>query len=790
LPAELREGDLRAPGQSHNLFWFLAIVIQLVWIFAAYAPVLNANALSFDDRQYVVENRLVQNPSWSSTWQFVSEVKAPSTVPGYYQPLSMISLMLDWAAGGRVENLRPFHMTSLLLHLANVLLITLLLYQLFGNALTAIAVGLLFGLHPLTVEPVAWIGDRKTVLAVFFALWSLVSYVGYVRHLRSWMYAVSIVCFLLALLAKPTATPLPLLLILLDFWPLRRLDRQTVIEKTPYMLLAVVFSIITYVSQRNTAYIRLPMDDATSRVPLILSHNIVFYLRKFIWPSHLSSHYAFPKPFNLQNIHVIAGVIGTAILFTMLVLSLRRTRALMTGWLFFFIAIFPTMGVIGFTRIIASDKYAYLPMLGFFLPLAWWLKQCFERPVGSASPQWHRFVPFVLMALVAAAETVGTRHYLDSWKTSEALRRHMLALDPEDPFLRHSLGLELDRNNRLTEAITEFNHALQSDPRNAEVLIDLGLTTIKLGQTNEGLDHLRAAAKCAPTYPDAHWSLGRALSERGEFVEAAEHLREADRLRPDTPGFLNDLASVLSQLGNVPDAIATYQRALALNPHNVRVRTNLGILLERQGRPGEAIAQYEKALHDAPEDAPARRRLGQALAGQARWEEAAGHLRRALQTDPNYIEARVNLGMILMQQGRLPEAAQELREALRQSPNDVAARNQLGVALARSGQLDAAILEYQQAVVIDPTSVESHNNLGIALARTRQFGEAADQLRKALALKPDQPDVHYNLGRVLEDMGRQEEARKAFQDALRFNPRHEGALRHLATAATTSSPAP
>ncbi|MGB9625924.1 MAG: hypothetical protein ACPMAQ_13800, partial [Phycisphaerae bacterium] len=263
------------------------IVVVTVAVVAVHWPALSAQALSFDDSAYLVENDLVRHPGWASARRFLTEVRAPSTVPGYYQPLAMISLMLDYAMGGRPEYLRPFHRTSLALHAANTALIVVLLYGLIGamgrygktgnqgdahtrgkrgvglgepscRALVAGGIGLLFGLHPLTVEPIPWVGERKTLLAAFFSLWSLVLYVRYARAGGRPWYVASLTAYLLALMSKPTSTPLPAAMLLLDFWPLGRLGWRAVIEKVPFLLVGGVSAVITYISQAGTASVVLP----------------------------------------------------------------------------------------------------------------------------------------------------------------------------------------------------------------------------------------------------------------------------------------------------------------------------------------------------------------------------------------------------------------------------------------------------------------------------------------------------------------------------------------------------
>ena len=282
--------DARGDGKTLPKMVVLLVLIAIVCgaVVVVHYPALSAQAISFDDSQYLSNNTLVQNPSWGSARRFLTEVLEPSTVGGYYQPLTMISLMLDCGMGGSDDNLMPFHRTSLILHTANTFLIVVLLYLLFGNAVIAAAVGLLFGLHPMAVETIAWVGERKTLLAAFFALWSLIFYARYASK-NSWVtYACCLAAYVLALMSKPTSTTLPVVMLLMDFWPLKRLSRRAVLEKIPFFTLVAISAVITYVSQSRTSITSLPTNYGIERIPFILCHNIVFYLYKIIWPVNLT----------------------------------------------------------------------------------------------------------------------------------------------------------------------------------------------------------------------------------------------------------------------------------------------------------------------------------------------------------------------------------------------------------------------------------------------------------------------------------------------------------------------
>jgi hypothetical protein len=486
----------------------LAVLIACVCVavIAVHWPALSAQALSFDDDQYLADNALVKSPSWFSAWKFLSQVLEPSTVKGYYQPLAMISLMFDYSLGGRNENLLPFHRTSLALHAANTALIIVLLYLLFGEMWIAAVVGFLFGLHPMTVETIPWVGERKTLLAAFFALWSLLFYLRHTRfldyynpkskiqNLKSKNLWFCFLFYLLALMSKPTSIPLPVLMLLLDFWPLKRLKWQSFLEKIPFLILGGIFAVITYISQTSTAASILPTKAGIWRIPLILCHNIIFYLYKIIWPVNLSSHYPFPNPLNLSQPMILAGVIGSCILIPLLLISLRLTRAALTGWLFFFIAIFPTMGVIGFTNVIAADKFAYIPSFGLLMILTSFLCSFAKNPCNLSNLRLKSasFVATILFVLIlASAESLATRSYLIHWRNSVGLSEYMLSKAPNVPLLHNSLGVAYDKLGRYQDAVEPYKQAIRIKPNYAEAHYNLGGAYLITGDKGSALEEYK-----------------------------------------------------------------------------------------------------------------------------------------------------------------------------------------------------------------------------------------------------------------------------------------------------------
>jgi len=676
------------------------IIIVCSFVLAAHWPVLSAKALSFDDQQYFINNGLVQTPGLASARRFLTEILEPSTVAGYYQPLAMISLMLDYALGGRENNLMPFHRTSLILHVANTALIIVLLYLLFGQTRgersrtiwVAAGVGLLFGVHPMTVEPIPWIGERKTLLAAFFSLWSLIFYVysrttHHARRTTVSLYVGSLVAYLLALMSKPTSTPLPVVMLLMDYWPLNRLQTQDsrlktqatklIFEKMPFFVLGGIFAIITYISQSRTASTVLPSRFGIERIFLVLCHNIIFYLYKMVWPVNLTSHYPFPEPLNLSQPMVLAGVIGTLVLIFLLVLSLRWTRAVLTGWLIFFIAVLPTMQVIGFTNVIASDKFAYLPSIGLLMALASFFGWLWNM-LNTINAAKIRAAAIAVLSVLVCGEITATRRYLVYWQDSVSLHKYMLKLSPNS----------------------------------------------------------------APV----HNGLGNALLLQGRIDEAIYHYRQAARLEPAEESAYNNLGGALLAQGKLNEAVSCFQQALYVKPAYADAYTNLGLAAALQGRTDEAIGYFRQALQVKPSDGEAHYNLGIALLSQGKVDDAISQLRLSIQTKPSNTDAYYKLGAALKAQGKLNEAVIAFRQALQLRPDWILPLNDISLILATHP--DPNIRDTRQAIVFAERAAKltQYRNpvvlatLSVAYAAAGRIDDAISAAEAALPLTSAQGD--------------------------------------------------
>ena len=720
----------------------LAVLLTLIGaaVLAVHWPALSAEVLSFDDSDYLTENILVQNPGWNSARRFLGEVLAPSTVGGYYQPLAMISLMLDYAAGGRADNLQPFHRTSLALHVMNTMLVVVLLHLLFRHIWVAALVGLLFGVHPLTIEAIPWVGERKTLLAAFFALWSLIFYVRYGQTGKCKLFALCLITYLLALMSKPTSTPLPLLMLLLDYWPLKRLNKRAILEKLPLLALAAAAALVTVISQGRTASVTMPDQYGPVRIVLILCHNIIFYLYKIVWPVNLTSHYPFPDPLDLSDGMILAGVIGTCLLLPLLLLSWRRTPALIIGWLFFFVAIFPTMGVIGFTIVIASDKFAYLPSVGLLITLTYLLAVLWRRwavPSG-VSP---RCLALVLVLLLAAGfETCATRGQLARWQDTETYLRHMLRWAPKAALIHDMLGSELRHQGQLDAAIEEYQIALQLNPRYYKTYNNLGNVLTAKGNLNEALEHYRQSRRLKQNYQPALTNEARVLAQKDRFDEAVALYKKAIEIRPSDPKSHYNLAITLSATGRLDEAIYHYQQALRFKPEYPQAYNNLGLAWAKQDRLDKAIDCWRETLRISPTHHGAHNNLGLALAQQGKLHQAIEHYRCALNIDPDYYPAHHNLASALDDQGKIKEAVTHYHNAVRLKPDLLTAMKRLAWILATHrdptirNPAQALPLAQRAAELTSYRQITALDTLAAAYAALGRFEEAVATAENAIEL--------------------------------------------------------
>jgi len=767
--------ELRPVGSPIVLLVCLTVVVIGV-VFVVHLPALSAGALVFDDEEYLVNNRLVQNPSWSSAGRFFGEVTRPSTVRGYYQPLSMTSLMLDYAAGGRPEYLRPFHRTSLGLHLANTVLVIVLLYMVFGHVWAAALAGLLFGVHPITVEAIPWVAERKTVLATFFALWSLIFYVSYARR-GGWLcYGACFLTCVLALLSKPTTTPLPALMLLMDVWPLRRFSWRAILEKGPIFVICGVSATITFISQMHTASVFRYVEAL--RPVWILCHNIVFYLYKVVWPVNPVPHYPFPIPLSPEHSMVLAGVIGTVVLILFLVLSLRWTRALMFGWLFFFVAIFPAIGVIGFTTTIAADRFAYLPMVGLLFIVTWFLSNLWSTRPQSARLGARRTVVVAVVLVLAGGEAAIMRNYLSHWRDSEGLCRYMLEIVPDAPIPHNNLASILEKKGRLDDALFHYLKAANLKPEYSLPHHNLVMFYHKQKRYGDSVKHFKEALRIKPDFSMAHNNLGVVYIDMGQTEKAIEHFALARDFDPNYAEPQINLANALCKVDKYRDAVGLYRDALKRFDERLDVYGNLGDALEKTGGEQEAVAFYRWAVETNKDNIDVLNTLGNIFYKRNQAQGAFQCYERVAELSPDSPWAHLNVALALARLEKTEEAVTEYEKALRLNPDYLEAHYCLANAFVKLKNYDEAIEHYNEAIRVDANYVNAWENLCMVMFEQRKFDEAVYCMRRIAKIRPNDANVRYRTGELLRISGNRDKAIIEYEEALKIDPDY-GAAREV-----------
>jgi len=522
---------------------------------------LNNDFVNYDDPVYVTENPPVQGSVTLLAIQWALTTGAASN----WHPLTWISHMIDWSLFE--QDPRGHHAVSILLHAFNAVLV-FLLFQRLTNALWFSGFSAaLFAWHPLRVESVAWVAERKDVLSGFFGLIVLSAYLMYARQRKRRWYCISLGAFTLGLLSKPMLVTLPIVMLLLDLWPLQRLRWQSSArsakrvfsEKAPFFLLAACSCVITFFVQRAGGSIStvLPLwaRIANSFVA------ILGYLRKFVWPIDLAVLY--PHPGYWPTVTVIVAVLIVLLVTAIVVFQFRAQPALTIGWFWFLVMLLPVVGLVHIGLHYMADRYTYLPILGLQLALF----PLFAKNSGAVS---------VIAAIgILGSCVVQTWNQLGVWKNSFTLFDHALAVTRNNYLAYNNRGLALDRAGRLDEAIADYKHCLAINPHYAEASNNLGQALTQRGRPRDGLGLFRAALLADPNLLSAQNNLGNALADDGKPAEALPHYEFVLSREPWNVDALNNSGIALSMLGRYDEAIARLRKAVQLAPSNSSAQRNL-----------------------------------------------------------------------------------------------------------------------------------------------------------------------------------------------------------------------
>jgi Tfp pilus assembly protein PilF len=536
---------------------------------------------------------------------------------GNWIPLTWLSLMLDttvfgFRAGG-------YHFTNVVLHAADAVLLFVFLARATGMPLRSACVAALFALHPLHVESVVWITERKDVLSVLFGLLSLLAYVRYARTGGVWACAACLLCFVASLLSKQTLVTMPCLLLLLDYWPLGRMSlneppasrrrqiSKLLIEKLPFLAVSAGFSIVAVFAQRSghglKTFAAMPLAVRCENAIVVYAG----YLAKSFVPRDLVVYYPHPGGQFAWTTIAGAGALLLAISAAALV-GIRRYPFLFVGWAWYLGTLVPMIGLVQVGGQQMADRYMYFPIIGLFVALVWLI--CELVPAGAVH---SRLLPTAALAGLAALASL-TFVQVGYWRDDLALFGHAIESGPDNSFSRNKLGTALVQRGKLPEAIEQFEQAIRLNPHAIDPRYNLGLVYQNTGRSQAAADLYRAVLADNEDHTDAHNNLGAILLDRGQFEEAKRHFARAAEIDPTRVEAFINLGAVSLRNGQYAEAIAANERALSLDPRLLQCRYGIVQALEFQGRQAEAIAELEMIVAVAPKDEKARAELARLLA--------------------------------------------------------------------------------------------------------------------------------------------------------------------------------
>jgi tetratricopeptide (TPR) repeat protein len=761
------------PNSPHNskprrVTWLLLPALLLATL-AAYYPAWHGGML-WDDDRHITRSDLRSAEGLSRIWFDLGATQQ-------YYPLTHSAFWVLQRLWG--DDTLGYHLMTIILHVFSAFLVAILLERLAvpGAWLAA----LLFALHPVHVESVAWISELKNTLSGVLYLSAALAYLHFDSSRRKLPYALAMVLFILALLSKTVTATLPAALLVVFWWQRGKLNwRRDVLPLLPFFMLGAAGGLLTAWVERTLVGAQGAEYHFTMLERCLIAGRVVwFYLGKLFWPADLI--FIYPRWQVTQNeVWQFSYPLGLLVLLAGLWQLRKRSRAPLAAILLYCGTLLPALGffnVYPFRYSFVADHFQYLASITIIALCSAGLATLAKRWKWAVKPAAVA-TTMLLGGTLAAATWIQSGQYLNA----ETLYRTTLSRNPSCWMASNNLGNALQKSGRIEEAISQYIAALQIKPDYAEAYNNLGHALHGLGRLEEAVTQYQEAIRLMPNLAGAHHNLANALQELGRVEEAAAHYAEALRLEPGTAEAHNNLGMAMDRLGRFEEAVTHFKEALRIRPDYAIACDNLGNALQRMGRIDEAMAQYRQAIRLKPDFAQAYDHLGSALQVLRRYSEAVVQHKEALRFRPDSAEVYSNLGNALLGIGQQEEAIAQYRQALRLKPDLAGAYFNLGNALLGLGRPEEAIAQYREAVRLKPDFAGAHYNLGQVLQQLGRLEEAAAQYREVIKCNPVSADAHNSLGVALAGRGLLAEAVVHFKEAVRLRPDFTDAQANLARA--------
>jgi len=634
---------------------FLVSLCLVAAVVVTYIPAIHSDFVGYDDELYVTENKQVQEGFTSEhlKWVFTTFHSAN------WHPLTWLSHMLDCELYGL--NPAGHHWTQVEFHIVNTVLLFFILFKMTGALYKSAFVAALFALHPLHVESVAWVSERKDVLSTFFGLLMIFAYHRYVKAPGFKNYLLIIIFLSLGLMAKPMLVTFPFVLLLLDIWPLERFQykknenddfsqsertiyyglkglMRLILEKIPLFIPVVISSILTFLAQKSEGAVKtlgaLPLK--TRMANALVSY--VTYVSKAIWPRKLAVFY--PHPGDALSGWTIVGaalLIAATILFS--IRTFKKYPYVAVGLFWYLGTLVPVIGLVQVGAQAMADRYTYIPLIGLFIIAAWGVSDLLKKW------QYGKIFLGASCLIILSVMVWKTSHQLDHWKNGIALFENAVGVTENNFIAHNNLGTAYGSVD-LDQAIYHYKAALRIKTDYVVAHYNLGNALEKKGHTDEAIAHYLEALRIKPDYAQAHNNLGTVLYNKKDYESAALHFSKALKINPQDTGARNNLANVLFALGKVDESVLYYKEAIRIDPKYSNAHYNLGNILLKQGKTEEAFAHFAQAIKINPDFVQAYNKVGLILFKQGKIDRAKVFFLQAIKIDPNGKEARKNLVLV------------------------------------------------------------------------------------------------------------------------------------------------
>jgi tetratricopeptide (TPR) repeat protein len=797
-------------------YTYLIVIFLIVASFIVYSRILNNDFVNFDDNEYITVNNHIKSGinQESIKWAF------SAVVGGNWHPLTLLSHTVDWSLFG--TNASGHHLINLLLHIGSVLFLFFFLNKMTKNLWCSAFAAALFALHPLRVESVAWAAERKDVLSTFFGIASIYAYACYAENSKLSKYFLCLMLFALSLMAKPMLVTLPFVLLLLDYWPLRRWEEEIsapiksrshligrlLWEKMPFIFLTIISSIVTFEIQNKggavTSIEHLPFLERILNA--VISY--VSYLGKIFRPVDLAVFYPYKHSFLLWQVLVSCFILIGITIFV--IYAIKKLPFLFVGWFWYLGTLIPVIGLVQVGWQATADRYTYFPSIGIAIMLAWGIPFLFPRE------DMRKKILFPAGIACLTILAVLTWRQCGYWKNSIELWTHTLQVTKKNVMAHNNRGTAYHKLGQYQLAIEDYDKAIRMKPDYVEAYFNRGAAYGELGQYQMAIEDFNKAIRMKPDYVEAYYNRGTIYNKLGKYQLAIEdfnkaiHLKQdyadaynsrgtiyynlgqkqlaiedfnkAIRLKPDFALAYNNRGTIYSDLGQYQRAIEDYNKAIRLKPDYADTYYNRGTIYNKLGKYQLAIEDFNKAIRLKSDYVLAYYNRGTIYGALSQYQRAIEDLNKAIHLKPDYADAYYNKGTIYYNLGHKQRAIEDFNKAIRLKQDYANAYYSRGTIYGDLGQYQRAIEDYNKAIHLKPNYADAYYNRGNAYAKLGQQQLAIEDFNKAIHLKSDYVLAYYNRGTIYSELGQYQHTIEDLNKAIRLKPDYADAYYNRGTA--------